>query len=234
VAETAFWPQHRGTDVEMTDFAAARLNMVESQIRTNKVTDPRIVEAFEAVPREAFVGDAKRGIAYVDEDLEVAGGRYLMEPMVLARLLQAAAPRPGDMALDIGCASGYSTAVLARLVQTVVGLECDHALRETANRTLNGLDVDNAVVVEGALAAGYQKQAPFDVIVFQGAVSAVPDAVKRQLAEGGRLVAVVTDQAGIGRGTLIQRTGDSYSTRMLFDAATPLLPGFEREVGFVF
>ena len=218
----------------MTDFAAARLNMVESQIRTNKVTDPRIVGAFETVPREVFVGEAKRGIAYVDEDLEVAPGRFLMEPMVLARLLQAAAPKPGDMALDIGCATGYSTAVLAQLAETVVGLEGERALMDAANRTLNALDVDNAVVVEGTLTAGYQKQAPYDVIVFQGAVSAIPDNVKRQLADGGRLVAVVVDAADIGRGTLVQRAGDGFSSRTLFDAATPMLPGFAREIGFVF
>jgi len=208
--------------------------MVESQIRTNKVTDTRVVGAFESVAREAFVGEAQRGIAYIDEDLEVAAGRYLMEPMVLARLLQAAAPKPGDMALDIGAATGYSTAVLARLVQTVVGLEQDAALVERANATLNALDVDNAVVVEGALNAGYAKQAPFDVIVFQGAVSEVPQAVKTQLSDGGRLVAVVCDEAGIGRATLVHRAGDNFSARMLFDAATPLLPGFQREPGFVF
>ncbi|MPZ10262.1 MAG: methyltransferase domain-containing protein [Kiloniellaceae bacterium] len=218
----------------MTDFAAARLNMVESQIRTNKVTDPRIVESFEAVAREAFVGEAQRGIAYIDEDLEVIPGRYLMEPMVLARLLQAAAPQADDMALDVGCATGYSTAVLARLVQTVVGLESDRSLMDMANRTLNALDVDNAVVVEGALDAGYQKQAPYDVIVFQGAVSEVPVGIKRQLADGGRLAAVVIDTTGLGRGMLIQRTGDSFSGRTLFDASTPVLPGLARQPGFVF
>lgn len=218
----------------MTDFAAARLNMVESQIRTNKVTDPRIVAAFEAVAREAFVGEDKRGIAYIDEDLEVISGRYLMEPMVLARLLQAAAPQADDMALDVGCATGYSTAVLARLVQTVVGLESDRSLMDMANRTLNALDVDNAVVVEGTLAAGYQKQAPYDVIVFQGAVSEVPVGIKRQLADGGRLAAVVIDTTGLGRGMLIQRTGDSFSGRTLFDASTPVLPGLARQPGFVF
>lgn len=218
----------------MTEFAAARLNMVESQIRTNKVTDQRVIAAFEAVPRELFVGEAKRGIAYIDEDLEVASGRYLMEPMVLARLLQAAAPAPSDIALDIGCASGYSTAVLAHLAETVVGVESDRELREEANRTLNALDVDNAVVVEGTLDAGYQKQAPYNVIVFQGAVSEVPEGVKRQLSDGGRLVAVVCDEAGIGRATVVQRTGESFSSRILFDAATPLLPGFAREAGFVF
>lgn len=218
----------------MTDFAAARLNMVESQIRTNKVTDPRIIEAFEALPRELFVDETKRGFAYVDEDLEVAPGRYLMEPMVLARLLQAAAPQPGDMVLDIGCATGYSTAVLARLAATVVGRDSDSALVDVANRTLNALDVDNAVVVEGDLIKGYEKQAPYNVILFQGAVSEVPLAIKRQLAEGGRLAAVVCDEAGIGRGTLIRRSGENFSGRVLFDAATPLLPGFAPAAGFVF
>ncbi len=208
--------------------------MVESQIRTNKVTDQRVIAAFEAVPRELFVDEAKRGFAYIDEDLEVVAGRYLMEPMVLARLLQAAGLQPGDIALDIGCATGYSTAILSHLAETVVGVESNRQLMDQANRTLNALDVDNAVVVEGALDAGYQKQAPYNVIVFQGAVSAVPDMVKRQLSDGGRLVAVVCDEAGIGRGTLIQRSGDSFSPRILFDAATPLLPGFAREVGFVF
>ena len=208
--------------------------MVESQIRTNKVTDPRIVDAFGALPREEFVGDARRGIAYIDEDLEIAPARFLMEPMVLARLLQAAAPQSGDIALDIGCATGYSTAILARLAETVVGLESERALVEVANRTLNAFDVDNAVVVEGGLPAGYQKQAPYNVIVFQGAVCEVPDVVKQQLTDGGRLVAVVVDDSDIGRGTLIRRSGDSFSSRTLFDASTPLLPGFAREAGFVF
>ena len=208
--------------------------MVESQIRTNKVTDTRVIEAFEAVAREAFVGPDKRGYAYIDEDLEVAPGRYLMEPMVLARLLQAAAPAAGDIALDIGCATGYSTAILARLVQTVVGLECESALADGANATLNALDVDNAVVVEGPLQKGYGKQAPYDIIVFQGAVATVPDEVKRQLSDGGRLVAVIVDEQGLGRATLIRRSGEVFSARTLFDASTPLLPGFAREVGFVF
>jgi protein-L-isoaspartate(D-aspartate) O-methyltransferase len=144
------------------------------------------------------------------------------------------APQASDMVLDIGCATGYSTAVLAQLAQTVVGLESDRGLMDLANRTLNALDVDNAVVVEGTLAAGYQKQAPYDVIVFQGAVSEVPEAVRRQLADGGRLAAVVIDATGLGRGTLVQRAGDNFSGRRLFDASTPLLPGFAREAGFVF
>ena len=219
---------------DMVDFAAARRMMVENQIRANKVTDVRVIEAFEAVPREAFVDEALQGIAYVDEDLEVARGRHLMEPMVLARLLQAVAADPDDIVLDVGCATGYSTAVLAPQVATVVGLDEDRAMVEQANRTLNALDIDNAVVVEGALKDGYARQAPYNVILLQGAVSEIPPTLKEQMADGGRLAGVVMDEAGIGRATLLQRTGDIFSGRTLFDAATPLLPGFERTSGFVF
>ncbi len=145
----------------MVDFAAARLNMVESQLRTNKVTDLRLLGAFETVPRELFVPEPLRGIAYIDEDVALGGGRFVMEPRVLARLLQAAQPGPEDVALDLGCGSGYATAILSRLVATVVALEDDAALATAVNRTLGELEIDNAVVVEGRLTEGYPKQAPY-------------------------------------------------------------------------
>lgn len=216
------------------DYAAARRNMVESQLRTNRVSDPRVLEAFETVARELFVPEVKRGIAYIDKDMAVAEDRYLMEPRVLARLLQAAAVEAGDMVLVIGCGTGYSCAILAQLAATVVALECDAGLVEKANHTLSELGIDNAVVVEGALTDGYAKQAPYNVILIAGAVSEVPPAISDQLAEGGRLVTVVRDRAGIGRATLMQRTPGAISSRTLFDAATPFLPGFAREAGFVF
>ena len=216
------------------DYAAARRNMVESQLRTNRVSDPRVLEAFETVARELFVPEVKRGIAYIDKDMAIAEDRYLMEPRVLARLLQAAAVEAGDMVLVIGCGTGYSCAILAQLAATVVALECDAGLVEKANHTLSELGIDNAVVVEGALTDGYAKQAPYNVILIAGAVSEVPPAIGDQLAEGGRLVTVVRDRAGIGRATLMQRTPGAISSRTLFDAATPFLPGFAREAGFVF
>ena len=172
----------------MVDFAAARFNMVESQLRTNKVTDLRLLGAFETVPRERFVPEPLRGIAYIDEDVPLGGGRFVMEPRVLARLLQAADPGPEDVALDLGCGSGYATAILSRLVATVVALEDDAALAAAANRTLEKLEIDNAVVVEGRLTEGYPKQAPYNVILLGGAVAEVPAAIADQLAEGGRLV----------------------------------------------
>ena len=218
----------------MVDFATARLNMVESQIRTNKVTDLALIEAFETVPREHFVPEPLRGIAYVDEDVPLGGGRFVMEPRVLARLLQAARPGPDDIALDIGCGSGYGTAILSRMVATVVALESDAALAATANQTVSGLEFDNVVVVEGKLTEGYPKQGPYNVILLSGAVAEVPPAIGEQLAEGGRLVAVVKAGAGLGRATLMQRDGGVISSRVLYDAALPLLPGFEAEPGFVF
>ena len=218
----------------MVDFAAARLNMVESQLRTNKVTDLRLLGAFETVPRELFVPEPLRGIAYIDEDVALGGGRFVMEPRVLARLLQAAQPGPEDVALDLGCGSGYATAILSRLVATVVALEDDAALAAAAIRTLGNLEFDNAVVVEGRLAEGYPKQAPYNVILLGGAVDEVPAAIADQLAEGGRLVTVVSAGPGLGRATLMRRDGGVNSSRVLYDAALPVLPGFEAEPGFVF
>ena len=218
----------------MVDFAAARWNMVESQLRTNKVTDLRVLDAFETVPRELFVPEPLRGIAYVDEDVALGGGRFVMEPRVLARLLQAAQPGPEDMALDLGCGSGYATAILSRLVATVVALEADAALAEAANRTLDKLEIDNAVVVEGRLAEGYPKQAPYNVILLGGAVAEIPAAIADQLAEDGRLVTVVSAGPGLGRATLMRRDGGVISSRVLYDASLPVLPGFEAAPGFVF
>ena len=218
----------------MTDYAAARINMVENQIRPNRVTDGRVLEAMGAVPRERFVPTRLRGTAYVDEDLAVAPGRYLMEPAVFARLLQAAAITPSDVVLDIGCATGYSTAVLARLGATVVAVESDPELVARAGALLAEFDAGNAAVVEGALEAGYPKQAPYDAIVLGGAVDEAPRAITDQLAEGGRLVAVVTGGSPVGRGVLVLRVHGVLSRRVLFDAAVPALPGFNVERGFVF
>ena len=215
------------------DYAVARYNMVENQIRPNKVTDPALIAALKELPRELFVPKGLRAIAYVDADIAVADGRYLMEPMVLARLLQAAAVRPGDMALDVGCATGYSTAVLARLASAVVGLESDPALAAEAGERLSRLNIDNAVIVEGPLTEGYRRQAPYDVILMGGRVDELPPGIVAQLAEGGRLVAVIGGP-GMGRACVVTKPGTAGSRRPIFDAAVPVLPGFERRQGFVF
>jgi len=216
------------------DFAAARHNMVECQVRPNKVTDERVLAAMSELPRERFLPKSRQGVAYVDEDIALGDGRYLMEPMVLARLVQAAAVGPGDLALDVGCASGYSTAVLARLCNTVVALESHAGLVAEATAALAELGIDNAAVFERSLAKGYAKQAPYDVILFGGAVARLPEAIVKQLGEGGRLVAVVADGHGMGKATLFVRRSGVVSSRILFDAATPPLPGFAPEPRFVF
>jgi len=218
----------------MTDYAFARRNMVESQLRPNRVSDDVLLEAMETVPRELFVPANRRGIAYVDEDIEVDRGRFLVEPMVLARMVQAAELDPSDLVLDVGCASGYSTAILARLCGTVVGLECDAALAETAGTVLTDLGIDNAVVIAGDLTAGYAKQAPYNAIILQGAVAEIPSTLAAQLAEGGRLLAVRRTGRGLGQAVRVIRTGETYSTWPLFDAGTPYLPGFEPVEAFAF
>jgi protein-L-isoaspartate(D-aspartate) O-methyltransferase len=218
----------------MVDYAVARRNMVESQIRPNKVTDPLLLAAFLELPREQFLPKAKRGVAYVDEDVELGDGRYLMEPMILARLLQSAEIKPTDIALDIGCASGYSTAVLARLCDTVVAVESNRKLVAEASAVLGRLGIDNAAVIDGPLDRGYAKQAPYDIVLFSGAVAEVPEIILDQLGEGGRLLAVIDDGSRVRKGTIMTRLGGVVSGRPVFDAATPLLPGFGRKLGFVF
>lgn len=215
------------------DFAAARRNMVESQIRPNRVTDERLIAALAMVPREEFVPKALRGIAYIDEDLPIGDGRYLMEPMVLARLIQTAEPAPTDLALIIGVGTGYAAAVLSHLVGGVVAVESDPALAQRAIKTLTGMGNDTVAVIEGPLANGCPVQAPFDVIFFNGAVAEIPGNISAQLAEGGRLVAVVAGNA-VGKAVLVAHRRGVLTSREVFDAAIPLLPGFERKSAFVF
>ena len=215
------------------DFAAARENMVDCQILPNRVTDQRLIGALSAIPREAFVPTEFKGVAYVDEAIPLGGGRYLMEPLVTARLIQAAEPKAQDLALVIGCGIGYGAAVLSYLAGTVVAVESDGGLAKEANQILSGLGIDTVAVIEGHLEKGYRKQAPYDVIFFDGAVADVPEAISSRLAEDGRLVAVVSKD-GVGKAVLMTRHHDQLSSRQVFDAGTPLLPGFERSESFVF
>jgi protein-L-isoaspartate(D-aspartate) O-methyltransferase len=219
----------------MVDFDTARMNMVESQLRTNKVTDQRVLEAFETVPRERFVPRHLKSLAYIDEDLRIAGERYMVEPMVLARLLDHADLKASDMVLVVGSGSGYPLAVLSRIVATVIGLESDKALAEQSEAVLRDLSVDNVVVIQGDMAQGYKKQGPYDLILTNGAVGEVPKTLTDQLApEGGRLITVIRGEAGPGKATAMERWGEAVGRRTLFDANTPVLPGLERRRGFVF
>lgn len=215
------------------DFRQQRVKMVDGQVRTNDVTDIPIISAMLSVPREAFVPEHRRPLAYIDEDIEVAPGRFLMPASPFARLVQLVAPRPGDRVLDVGCGTGYSSAVLSRIAGSVVALESDGALAARAAATLSAEGFDNVSVIEGPLAAGHAAQAPYDVILVEGAVDLVPQALLDQLAEGGRLVAVV-GRGNAGRATLHLREGGLMSPRRAFNAAVKPLAEFARAEEFEF
>jgi protein-L-isoaspartate(D-aspartate) O-methyltransferase len=215
------------------DFSAARRNMVERQVRTNKVTDEAVLAAFGQVPREIFVPDRLRRVAYVDEDVPLGGGRYLMEPMVFARLLQAAELQPEDLVLDIGCGPGYSTGVLSHLVKQVIALESDRNLAQLARARVEELSISNATLVEGPLEQGWPDESPYNAIILGGAAERIPDVILSQLAEGGRLVGV-ENRGGIGRAMLYLGHRGIVSGRPLFDAAVAMLPGITVEPSFVF
>ncbi|MEQ8389773.1 MAG: protein-L-isoaspartate O-methyltransferase [Thalassospira sp.] len=216
------------------DYQIARHNMVENQVRTNKVTDPLVIAAMEEVPREQFLPEGKRGIAYVDEDIAVGGGRFAMEPMVIARLMQCAEIAETDVALVIGAGFGYGSALISRVAETVVSVESDKEMAAAAEKTFQNANYDNVIVVEGDLGAGYAKQAPYNVIVFDGAVAEVPAGILEQVAEGGRLLAVVREAGKVGIARLYERENGVIGHRDLFDANIPYLPGFEPADNFVF
>lgn len=216
------------------DFAAARYRMIQNQIRTNRVSDPLIIEAMSELERERFLPDTLRGIAYVDEDIPLGGGRFLIEPLACALLLQAAAIDADDVVLDVGCGPGYCSAVIARMASAVVALESDATLAARATENLTELGLNTVTVACGPLREGWPEQAPYDVIAFGGGICEVPSAILDQLADGGRLVAVVAGDKGMGRGTLFLRRGGSVSRRPLFDSSIPLLPEFAPQPTFRF
>ncbi len=218
----------------MIDFQSARVNMVDSQVRPNKVADVAVLDAMLAIPREIFVPSHLHGVAYIDEDVPLGGGRFLIEPMVFGRLLQIAAIGPADTVLDVGCGTGYAGAVMAKLARSVVALDEDSAMTQRASATYRELGLANAAAVEGPLTAGYPQRGPYHVITFGGAVAAIPAAISGQLAEGGRLVAVVKPEAGMGKAVLVTRRDGVLAQRVIFDAGTPLLPSFAAQPEFVF
>ena len=220
------------------DYQAARHNMVENQIRPNRVTNGAIIEAMAEIPREKFVSEESVGIAYIDQATLIGEGRYIMAPLLLACILQEAKVSEDDLVLNIGCGTGYSAAVLARIAKAVVAVEVNGALADKATALLVELGIDNAVVVEETLAGGYAKQAPYDAIVFNGAVEEVPDSILDQLADGGRLITVIANAgaggAAMGKAVVMTNLGGSISRVEAFDATTPHLPGFNKEVVFEF
>jgi protein-L-isoaspartate(D-aspartate) O-methyltransferase len=216
----------------MSTFAAQRLNMIDAQVRTNDVTDPRIHEAMGAVPREHFVPAAKRALAYADIPVEVSPGRYLLDPRTFSKLQALADVQLQDKILDVGCATGYSSAVLARLAQSVIALEEDADLVRIASELLPATG-GRAVVTQGPLNQGFKPKAPYDVIFVNGGIAAPPEMLLSQLAEGGRLVAVVSEGVRSYAMRFIREQG-LIGSWAGFDATVPALVGFSKTVGFVF
>jgi len=218
----------------MSEFETARIAMVNSQIRPNDVTDHRIQDAMADVPRERFLPKAKIAKAYADIEVEVAEGRYMLTPRDFAKLIQAADIKPTDVVLDIACGRGYSTAILARMAETAVGLEqAGLDLADKATEALAEVGADNAVVVEGDLKAGVPGQGPFDVIVVNGAVTEPSQSWLDQLAVGGRL-AVIERDGSVGRACVYAKARETAGDRAVFDTAPPFIPGFEPVAKFAF
>ena len=220
----------------MVDYTKARTNMVECQLRTNGIVTPGIIDCFSTVPREAFLsGDLKKN-AYVDDDIPLPGAGFLMEPLVLAHMVEAAAPGPDDTVLNIGDVTGYSSAILAKIVKKVITLETKSGALMAAQAQWSALGYANIASATGAGPGGCAAQAPFNIIVINGAAAQVPDDLLSQLASGGRLVTVVRPQGRkTGAVTVIEKDAAGvYSRRALYDAAVPYLPGFEPRPGFQF
>lgn len=219
----------------MVDFALARRNMIDGQLRPNRVTNAQLLAAVSELPRERFLPEGLHSIAYADDDVPLGGGRYLMEPMVLARLIQALQTQPGDQALVVASGRGYGAALLSKLVKSVVALESDAALAAAAERTARELALAGIRQVVAPLEGGDASGGPFDAILIEGAVRQVPAAILGQLAPGGRLTTVVAGPEGVlGVAQLFVKEGDVASARPLFDAGTPLLPGFAPPPRFTF
>ena len=219
----------------MTDFAAARRNMVDGQVRTADVTDLRLLSAMLEVPRERYVPPAASALAYLDLDLPAGEGalasRRLLKPMVLAKLIQAADLNATDRVLDVGCATGYAAAVLARIAAQVIALEQDLTLAKAVGTALSSLP--NVTVASGPLVEGWPPAAPYDVILLEGATEVEPQAFRRQLKDGGRLVCVLGSPPG-AKAMLYCRSGEEMGGRSIFDAAATVLPGFAKPPVFAF
>nr|WP_202402615.1 protein-L-isoaspartate O-methyltransferase [Shinella kummerowiae] len=217
----------------MIDYKAARTKMVDNQIRTTDVTSHEVLDAFLTVAREEFVPAAAKPLAYIDDDIQLVPGRYLMEPSPLAKLIQLADVVATDVVLEVGCGTGYASAILSKLGSSVVAIESDATLAATATETLSRLGYDNVAVVVGDLEAGYAPEAPYDVVFVHGAVEFVPDALLAQLRDGGRFV-VVEGYGNASQARLYIKEGGHVSERTVFNTAVKPLPGFRKAKEFVF
>lgn len=221
----------------MSGFSTARLKMVDGQVRTTDVTDRRILDAMLMVPREAFVPASRQALAYLDLDLDVSEGgaakRFLIKPALTGKLLQSAEIGEGDNVLVVGCATGYLAALTAKLAKQVTATECDPALAAKTKDVCASLGLANVTCKAAPCTEGDSAAAPYDVIILNGATEVTPDGLFGQLKEGGRLVGVSAEFRP-SRAMIVTRSHGEFGYRPLFDAAAPVLPGFERAAAFVF
>jgi len=216
-------------------FAHSRKNMVDCQLRPNKVTDERVLTAFETLPREEFVPRNQRAIAYVDEDLPLPGGRSMMEPMVLSRIVQALDVQQHQSVLVVGGSTGYATAIMACLADSVISIETRTQLVEKSQETLVACGLDNAVAIKGRLTDGFGKEAPYHRILIEGSVETVPDSLLDQLSADGMLAAIWRPaDHPVGVASIWTRAGTGFTRKPLFDAQVPLLDEFRAKREFIF
>ncbi len=217
-------------------FSEARKNMVDGQIHTAGVVNPLLLEAFETVPRELFVPEKLKYVAYTDISLDLGQGRYLLAPIAYSRMLEFVTPRADDVVLDIASGSGYSSVILSKLVNTVISLEINKRQKDKALRNMQSMDICNVVQVEGAINQGEPEHAPYSLIVINGAVEYVPDVIFDQLAVNGRLITIIKNtDLSIGKATLFTKSDNGIiSSKILFDVAVPNLDEFEKEDVFAF
>ena len=220
----------------MADYAVQRSNMVESQVRPADVTDRRIIRAMLEIPREAFAPGAAKPMSYMDAHLSVGEGgtqRFLLAPRILAKLIHSLDVDEDAAVLDVGCASGYSTAILAMLARRVVGVEPDAELAELARKTLAAQGIENATVLTGGVTAGAPDEGPFDAILINGSMARRPEELFDQMKDGGRLAAILAE-GRVGKAMLWRRRGAIVDGRSIFDAGAPALVAFQKAAGFVF
>ncbi len=215
----------------MKDYATRRRIMVDTQIRPADVTRFPVLEAMLSVEREAYLPDDRREMAYIDGNIDLGGGRVVLEPRTFAKMLQALGIGPDETVLDIGCAFGYSSAVIERLADVVVAVEEDAEMAAEAQSTLSTYGADSAAVVEGALAGGATRHGPYDVMVIEGGVEQVPEALTAQLKDGGRIAALFMEGA-VGAVSVGYLNSGHVTWRHAFNASAPVLPGFAKEIGF--
>ncbi len=220
----------------MIDFSQARINMIDGQIKPAGVVDMRVLESFTDIPRELFVPEKLKNIAYTDESLDIGQGRFLLSPIIYAKMVQAAHIRESDVVLDIGSAFGYSSAILSPLVTTVIALEHNKRQMDKATRLWTQLSVCNIALIEGKLPNGVPDQAPYSLIIINGSVSEVPQEIFDQMDNEGRLITIIKEtHSSVGRATLFVKNSNGYvSSKKLFDANAPFLKGFDPKTNFVF